>query len=231
MLKKLTPLLFFIVAVSCGPMDRKEEQTQKPAETVFLPDTVNAVCVWNNISVRSLPSGNARWLTALSLGEEIQSTQIIEIDSANENREYVRVILADDTQGWALSDFIISESSPVTIKSETAIFERPDLLTKTNKSFEMMDIVAVKEKQGEWLQVVGRKFKENRLTTGWIKSAEITENKLDIAFAKFAQEALIKDNNKEQLAALDELLKTEELYNSIFYPSVERMYEKIKKGD
>jgi hypothetical protein len=228
MLNHIKSLLLLLTIVGCSNLENAQNNETAEVEIVN-PDTVKAVCVWNNISVRSLPSGDARWLTALSLGEEIESTQIIEIDSANENREYVRVLLADKTEGWALSDFIIVESIPVAVKSETPIFERPDLLTKTDKVFSPMDILAVKQKQDDWLQVVGRKFTENRLTSGWIKSNEITENKIDIAFAKFAQEALIKDDKAEKLAALDELLKTEELYKSVFYASVERMYNQMER--
>lgn len=233
MKKVMLPICLVCFFTQCNQPATKDERAltasekELPQTATGLPDTVNAVCIWNNISVREKPDGNAKWLTAISLGEIIKSTQIIEVDSAKDNRKYVRVILADGLSGWSLEDFIVPESKPGAFLEKTLIYERPDLLTKTDESFFQMDIVAIKEKSSEWILVEGRRKDDQWLSEGWVKANAVIQDKKDIAFAKFASEALGLEKPEEKKKAMDEILNTVEFYNSIFYATLEAHYVEL----
>lgn len=230
MQKNNTPsLLIVILATLAFHCQQNQSGNEQLAEA--RPDTVVAVCIWDNISVRSLPDADARWITALSLGESVRSTQIVEVDSANDNREYVRVLLKDGTEGWALHDFVVPESEPAVFLSDTDIYQRPDLLTRTDKQFSKFDIVAIVEQQDDWVRVKGRRSEAKWLSDGWIKIGNLSKDEKDIAAAKFILDAIDEESPEKQVEALQKIAGSAELETSLFIPMIDDLIMELQYMD
>ncbi|UII26845.1 hypothetical protein LVD15_26730 [Fulvivirga maritima] len=188
---------------------------------------VPAVCVWDNISVRTEASSKAKWLTSLSLGESLTSLGNTAKDSLDNDREYTQVQLADGTEGWALSDFIIENAKVGVFLEDVFIYKRPDLLTKTDKKFTQMDIVAIKSTEGDWLEVVGKRTGAKWIQNGWVKKDNLSEKDIDVAVAKFAKPAMeLKDEDKK-IASLEEIVSNPDLSSSSFIPVINKALDEL----
>ncbi|MBL3658623.1 SH3 domain-containing protein [Fulvivirga sediminis] len=190
-----------------------------------------AVCVWDNISVRKEASSKSKWLTSISLGESLTSLGNTEKDSLDNDREYTQIQLADGTEGWALSDFIIENAKVGVFLEDVFIYKRPDLLTKTDKKFTQMDIVAIKSTEGDWLEVVGKRTGAKWIQNGWVKKANISEKDIDVAVAKFAKPALNLSNDSKKVAALEEIVGNSDLSSSSFISVINRKLDELSQDD
>ncbi|WP_109830106.1 SH3 domain-containing protein [Reichenbachiella versicolor] len=185
------------------------------------PSTVEAVCIWDGILVRKSPDSKAKSLASISLGESLKS---LGQDSTNK-RTYTLVELNDGTQGWALKDFIVPEAKAAVVVNETTLYSRPDLVTKTDKVFKPMDILAVMEEQDSWMKVKGKRSGAKWMDEGWIKGNNVSYSSIDIAGAKFTSQAFsIKDDSKKK-EELENILSntdlTESTFNSLIKDSLE----------
>lgn len=221
-LSLLSGVLTFCSDSSKQSTSDSSEVGEVSSETAEKP----AVCVWDQISVRQEPASKSKWLTSISLGETLTSLGKTAIDSADKNREYVQVRLADGTEGWSIADFIIPEASVGVFLDENAIYKRPDLLTKTEDKFSQLDIVAVKSVEGEWMEVVGQRTGGKWLETGWVKEGNLSQKDIDVAVAKFAKSALTKSSDEEKLEGIEEIINNSDFSSSAFIAML-----KAKKGE
>lgn len=99
--------------------------------------------------------------------------------------------MSDGTVGWAISNLIVLNAQTAAIMDEAVIYKRPDLLTITDKKFDKMEMVAIKDTSDDWIEVVGNQNKK----TGWIKSKMVTENPEDVAVAILARKKIYKNND------------------------------------
>lgn len=197
-----------------------EEPTEiNTEESAPAPEKMEAVCIWNNISVREEPSQKGKWLTSLSLGEQLTALNITAKDSIKD-RDYVKVILKDGTEGWSISSFIVTNASGAAVRDEANIYKRPDLLTKTDEAFSPTDIVAVIETDGDWALVKGQRTGDTWIDEGWVKSDNLSHDAVDMAVAKFAKEAFAKEDPASQSGALEEILDNDDFGSSVFIPSL-----------
>ena len=220
--------LALLAACSTG----EQEQKSQKADIATTPATAEenplrvAVCIWDDISVREEPSGSSKWLTALSLGEEINAYRILATDSAKD-REYIKIQLKDGTEGWSVASFIVPDSRPAVIISESSLYRRPDVLTKTDENFAMTDVVAVLQVQGDWVEVRGQRSGDNWLDQGWVKSSNLSYEKVDLAVAKFAKDALTKTSPQEQANALKTLLDNKDFSSSVLMEPMRAHYASL----
>lgn len=177
----------------------------------------DAVCVWDNISLKETPAENGKWLSAISIGEKIMFLDEIKEDSTGKKKvKYYKIQLKDNKTGWVQSDFIVLKSKPAVISSKVEVYSRPDLLTRTGKNYDAMDIVAVSSEQNGFIEVNGKRKDGKWIETGWIKSNGVSYADIDIAVAKYARKALeIKDNNK-RIEAIKEIKDNPDFKASIF---------------
>lgn len=205
-------LAFGIISCSVNENKEKTEQTTAQEEA---SKNIDAVSIWDGISVREEPSSDGKWVSSISLGEKVLLTGKTAIDSSEENREYVEIILGDEKQGWVVSDFIV-EGTAVAVISEAQIFKRPDLLTKTDKSFTSMDVLALLNTKDEWVEVKGKKQGDKWFSSGWVKRTDLSDNEIDIAVAVYAQKALAIEDEEERTEAIQEILENESFTSSQF---------------
>lgn len=216
MRRNIILFVFASLAYACGggsTSENESDTTTVVVEEELAP--VAAVCVWDKLSVRAAPSDKGKWLTSLSLGENVMLMNETKIDSASE-RTYTKVQLTDGKEGWSLADFIVAEGEAATFVNDADVYSRPDLLTKTDKQYSAMDIVAIKSTQDDWLEVVGKRSNGRYIETNWVKSDNVSSEDVDIAVAKFAAPiAEMKDREKKK-EALQNIISNSDFNNSVF---------------
>ncbi len=220
----LTIPLFILGCASGGGEETTESTTSEPTPEV---KEIASVCIWDKVSVRETPNEKGKWITSLSIGEKVTYTNISEVDSAND-RTYLKIKLTDGTEGWSRDDFIIPESRPAVFVSNSDLYNRPDLLTKSDKQFSVMDIVAVEDKgEDGWAAVNGKRKEGKWIDNGWVKSENLSYNDVDLAAAKFVQQAMAVENPEEKLKALQEVANNSDLAGSIFIANVEELLNEL----
>jgi len=203
-----------VALLSCSGTENKEKKEQ-PIVQEEAPKPVDAVSIWDGISVRKEPSSDGKWISSISLGEKVLMTGKTAVDSSEDDREYVEIKLGDDKQGWVVSDFV-EEGTAVTAVRDAQIFKRPDLLTKSDKSFSAMDVMVLMETKDEWVEVKGKSQGETWFWSGWVKRTDLSDNEVDIAVAVYAQKALEKENEEERKEAIQEIIENESFTSSQF---------------
>lgn len=206
---------------------KNESQTESPdseaVEEVEIVEEMSetpAVCIWDKILVRENPSQKAKAITTLSVGE---SLFYLGKDSTVEKRAYTYIKLNDGQIGWALKDFIVNDAKPAVVLLDMNLYSRPDLLTKMDKRFKMMDIISSIEDQGEWMKIKGRRFGAKWMDEGWVKSSNISFDAVDIAVAKFGLQALAVTNEEEKIQALNDIIDNGDLSTSKFIDELENV--------
>lgn len=201
-----------VLATSCGGGDPKSF-----SEATSNPEVQMAVCVWDNVSLKDKPDESGKWLSAISVGETVQFLdETIKDEAAKKPVTYIKVRLKDNKEGWVQTDFIILNSKPAAIIDQAPIYSRPDLLNKTDKFFDQMDIIAVKGESNGFIEVAGKRTEGKWIETAWIKDQAVTYADVDIAVAKFAKKALVLKDEPSKIKALNEITDNPDFKESIF---------------
>ena len=198
-----------------------EESTPEIQETP-------AVCVWDKISVRATPEKKGKWVAALSLGESVTFLHDKKTDPHDDDNTYIKVRLTGGQEGWVRQDFVVADAKAGVFVRETNMYQRPDLLTKTDKVCDPMDIMAITEVQDEWLKVRGKRVQGKWLEEGWVKADNISERTIDIAVAKFGQAALALEDKEEKAAALQEIIDNGDLQQAVFFPMIKSQLDELQ---
>lgn len=206
-------VILSISMYSCGSKDEKA--------------STDAVCIWDRVSLYEAPSEKSKWLTAVSLGEKVVFLKETVVDSAaSKPVEYLKVKLLDGKIGWVRTDFIILDAKPAVFIADANFYNRPDLMTKSNNAFSMMDIVAVKGEQDGWMEIRGKRSKGTWIETGWIRPENLSFAEVDLAVAKFTQSALALKDADKKLAALKDIANNSDFSQSVFMQFLqEKVYE------
>lgn len=234
--KYFSPLFLAVLLALASCSSNQNTTNEQPAEGEAAAESqemeeieeVPAVCIWDKISVRETADSNGKWVTALSVGE---SLTYLGIDSTNADKTYAKVLLNDGKEGWALKSFIVSDANSAVVRTDINLYSRPDLLTKSDKVFKMMDIVASIETQGDWMKIKGRRSGAKWIDEGWVKADNISLEAVDIATAKFANEALELEDDEEKMNALIDITSNSDLAGSVFITELELMLTEISGVD
>ncbi len=231
---KLFGLLILSVLLinSCGkgkqPAGSDEPVEETPDAMVSQGEEAPAVSVyWSNLSLRDEPVKDGKYLTAIRLGEKMTYLGLTARDSANKT-DYIKVRLMDGKEGWAQSNLIVINGDPAVLIKDAEIYSRPDLLTKTDKAYSKMDVVAVMQSQGEWIEVKGKRKEGSWVETGWIKPINISYESVDIAVAVFTNQALAKKETEDQITGLEDIVKNSDLSTSELIPAVIEMLDELQ---
>ena len=220
---------------SCGSSPSTETQKEMPTtETAAVeeksPEVMEtpAVCVWDQVSVRATPEKKGKWVAALSLGESLTYLHEEQTDPADDDNTYLKVRLTGGQEGWTRQDFVIPDAKAGVFVRETSMYQRPDLLTKTDKVCDPMDIMAISEAEGDWLKVRGKRVKGKWLEEGWVKADNMSERTIDIAVAKFGQKAMAQEDQDKQVTALQEIIDNADLQQAVFIPMIKSRLEELQ---
>lgn len=201
-----------------------EEATTKTSTESASTESGEAICLLDRLSIRDMPTKKGKWLASMSLGEKVTFTGEKALDTVSK-KEFYKVKLVDGKEGWTRADFIVVNGKVGVLLEDATVYKRPDLLTKTDKKYSPMDIIAIVTTQGDWIQVKGKRAEGKYIEENWIKSSNISSSPVDIATAKFATSAMSKETMTERIKALKEIISNSDLSSSGFTPILK---EKIK---
>ena len=220
------------IFTSCSTGSTKTETTAIAADTVATtqePKESEAVGIWDKISVRETPSEEGKWLTSLSLGEKLT---FLNKDAKDKNGKiYYQVRLNDGTKGWIRHEFIVPDAKPGVFQHDSDIYTRPDLLTKSDIQFRKMDIVAIGNLQDDWVEITGKRTDGKWIDKGWVKASNLSTDQVDIAIAKFAQQALEAGTSADKIEKLEEIVQNSDLSGSIFSEDIKQALDKLKMAE
>lgn len=227
-MKKLfiTIISLSILLISCKGGDKSEKTTE---DTIKGSEdkVVIAICLLDNLSIRETPSAKGKWITSMSLGEKVMFTEEETTDAVSK-KVYYKVKLTDGKEGWTRATFLAVNGAVGAMLEEASVYKRPDLLTKTDKKYSIMDIIAVTENKVDWMKVKGRRTEGEYIEEGWIKSSNISNDEIDIATAKFARSAMSKSTMTERIKALEEVINNQDLSSSKFINVLKSKIEDYK---
>ena len=224
-----------VALTSCGSSSSSTADSEAPASEIAaveevapeVPETP-AVCVWDKVSVRATPEKKGKWVAALSLGESVTYLHDKKTDPEDGDNTYLKVRLTGGEEGWARQDFVVTDAKAGVFVRETSLYQRPDLLTKTDKVCNPMDIMAITEGQDDWLKVRGKRVQGKWLEEGWVKASNLSERTIDIAVAKFGQAALAQEDKEKKVAALQEIIENNDLKQAVFFPILKSQLDELQ---
>jgi hypothetical protein len=221
--------VILITSLSCGKGKKTasltSEDSDQNAEQETVVQPVQAVCILDELAFWSSPSTKKGYKNYnLKKGEIVTwlGTQETEQDD-DRKRKFYGISLSDGSEGWALAAYIVPDAEPAVVVDKTSIYSKNSLISKTDSSFEALDIIALVEIQDEWLKVVGR-FKENPV---WIKPGKTTRAEVDIAVANQASRALAEKDRETLKEKLTGILEEEAFTDSIFIPLIQAHLQEL----
>lgn len=211
--------IFFLSFLACT--DNTHEKSDDP---VLEHHQVIGVSIWDRISTRSEPKRSSSSTTLLSLGESFLYLDSSAIDSAYNNTKFLKVRLSDSSVVWVYGFASVLNAKPAVLTNNIPLYLRPDLLTITEKSLHVMEIIAVVEEWDDWIKVVNEKSKQK----GWIKKEFVTYDKIDLALALLSKRKLDEEDAEQKIKNLEELLENNPYPNSIFISELRNKLEAEK---
>lgn len=180
----------------------------------------DAVCLIEGIALKDAPGPEGEYVGTLNFGEKLTIVEKREVETAKGQKIYYKVELKGGQSGWVKETSIVLAARPAAIAEDAIVYKRPDLITKTTKVFSPLDIVAVVEKQGDFVKVYGKTKDGRKVKGGWIKSDAYTFDDVDVAVAIYVGKANAKSTNEARMAALKEIVDNPDFSNSRFIPEL-----------
>ena len=208
--------IFFLSFLACT--DNTHEKSDDP---VLEHQQVIGVSIWDRISTRSEPKRSSSSTTLLSLGESFIYLDSSAIDSAYNNTKFLKVRLSDSSEVWVYDFASVLNANPAVLTNDVPLYMRPDLLTITEQSLHVMEIIAVVEEWDDWIKVVNEKSEHK----GWIKKDVVTYDRIDLAMALLAKRKLDEQDSEQKVKNLEELLENNPYPNSIFISELQEKLE------
>lgn len=207
-------ILFFIEACTTNkPVDDKIEEDAD--------QNLASVCIWDKIGTREKALKNSKIVSRLNLGEVIIHTGKKAVDSSFHNQVYLQVII-DNQKLWVPQMAIITKAKAGVIKEEAQVYLRPDLLTISNKTVPVMEIVAISQEQEEWVYFTS----EKKQTEGWIKSENVSFEKDDIGFALYTKRTINEKPDEPFLEKIDFIIQNNPYTSSSFLEVLKTIRQK-----
>ena len=189
-----------------------------------------AICLWKEVKVYESPGVLKESEPAISsvlLGDQVfmlgPSKRVL-----NEKRSYMKIRLADGSEGWVPAYHFGKEARSAVITQTSSLYRRPDPLMIKKDYLQTGDFVAVVDEEKDWVKVLGKE-KEH---VGWIqKDPGLSERPEDIRVAVMFQRARSETELSRKVSLLENILEyTEE--GSSFLPLIEAdLMESSKQMD
>lgn len=227
LIKYLTIATLLLVMSSCGSEGTKKTET-KEEKTEVKVEKKDAVTIRDGLSVRAEPNKDGKWLSRLSLGEKVVYLGESKVDSTDKQKyEYHYVELSDGSKVWAYAYGLLIDAKPAVVIDETPIYQRPDLVTKSDKDLDIMEFVAVVGEKDEWVEIVSAGKKKK----GWIKKENVVENDQDVAVSIMAYKSLKNDKGEIEIANIPAFIEEIPYSDSRFIDYLQNMYDLDQQKD
>lgn len=216
-MKKILLIFSFIGLLFSGCKTNKTDSVSNSDSTSVSDANSLAVCIWDKTALKAEPTAQGKWIASISIGEKAEYLDETKEDNSGKKAViYCKIKLQDGTEGWAQTDYVIINSKAATLLNNADVYSRPDLLTKTDKSFSKMDIVAIKSEQNNFIEIVGKRKDGKWIETGWIKPENATTKDVDIAVAKFASVAMVITDELKRKEEIKKIIENPDLAGSSF---------------
>lgn len=213
------------------PNGNKTEETAKTNETASTEG--NSVCVWDGVAVWTAPEVKERkWVASLPMGQKVSyagKTEEIKVDKVTIPMHQVK--LSDGKEGWVDGRMVIANAKAAAITHKITIYSRPELIAKTDNSFEPFDIVGIVAEKGEWVQVTGKRREGKWIETAWVKNNGLSQEEKDIAVGLFGNRALAIKDTKKRKEAIQKIVDDADLAGSAFANELTRILSDLSDGE
>jgi hypothetical protein len=178
----------------------------------------SGVSLSDQAAVRELSDSKSKYITSLSLAEQVEWLGDSVVDPSNPKRSYLKVRMTDGKEGWVNAWQLAAPAQAAVLLEKTPLYKRPDQATASGKSIAAASLVAsVAAKEGDWVELITM----NRTQRGWALRPGFSTDPQDLLAASLLRKARsIKDPAKRN-AALLELQSNSSVTSS-------RVYEAIK---
>jgi hypothetical protein len=224
MLKK-SCTLFIVCLLVFQHQSCQSDKVQKSVPIPSEPEIKESpsVCIWEGASVRQEPTRQGKWITSIALGEKVTWLGITAVDSSDDNREYYKIRLSDETVGWSSKYVIATNAKPAVVMKKAPIYRRPDIVTFTTNEFDRFEAVAIVEAENNWIRVIGAENKKK----GWIEQNTVSLQEADVAVGVLVTRALKEKDPDKRREMIESILNNASFSHSIF---IDELYELVKKN-
>ena len=136
MIKIALRTLFFTISTlllltACGGGDKPKQGGQDTTAAVIdpaegaEPEKSPAYCIWDNAALRAEPAKTGKYLSSLSVGEEVTYLEETKTDPNDAKREYIKVGLSDGSEGWVLANLFVIGGTRAVVDDNATIYKRP----------------------------------------------------------------------------------------------------------
>jgi hypothetical protein len=216
-----------VICAGCGKSEKAtttgqtatvtKDTAAKPTEQ---PKLHTDVCLWDKAGLKADPTQKGKYLSDISLGEQVTFLGDTAVDASDKNKAYRKVRLSDNKEGWVQSYLVETDAKPAAVTKATQIYKRPDLATVSNEMFDLGDFIALGAENGDWVEAVGSKRKKK----GWIKKGDgLSFTKEDVTVSILIEKAFAEESPDKQKAKLEDITKNAALASSMFVPSVKAL--------
>jgi len=202
--------------LACNSKKSEDTGETTAGDSISTSPSAQATCVWDNVPVLEGAEEKSKYITALSIGETVTMIALEAADSSKAAKEHFHVKLVDGSTGWVRKDFLVPDSKPMVFIRNADTYSRPETLTKTAKKFSKYDIVAVSATKDDFVSVKGKRKEGKWIEATWVKSANLSDEVLNITAAKFIAKAIAEKDPQKREKALDEVFSNPDLRGSIF---------------
>jgi hypothetical protein len=187
---------------SCKSDGTRSDSTAKDTASEPAP-VVKAVCISNGVAIRAEPKKDGKWISSMMLGEVCNYLGETIADSTDKNQEFYKVELSDGAIVWARSYGLLLDAKPAAIIDQTPVYTRPDLVTKTDKSFGTAEFVVIVGEKDNWIEVVGAEKRKK----GWINMDAVSTQSEEVAVATLVHKNLMDKSGNIQTEKISGFLE------------------------
>lgn len=225
----LATILSISLLSSCGESTTGTgDATDSTATTTTegIPTEKQAICLWPKVGVREMADPNAAGNNSLATAVFGERVEMLGQTEKVGDKTYIKIKLSDGTEGWVNEYLFAQKAKLAAITKMTSIYERPDQMTLIrDKKAEFGEIVAVMNKEGDWIQVLGKK----KSIKGYILGDDhYVTNEKDLR-AAIARDHALDLSGQEKKDYLDLIVRNTDFTGSIFQMDAEAMLDELNK--
>ena len=215
---------------SCGDSNTEQESSlisdnknpkEGSTEELEEADVVNAISLWNS-SIKDKIGKEGKWLSSVAFGETVTVLRDTIITDGKKETTYINIKLSDGKEGWAKQYLYAVDAQQGVVISTLQIYDRPDILAMSSKSYELGDVVAVyAEVQDNWKQVVGFQ----KVKKGWVSASDgLSTRPVDLKLAMLLKKIEKSKAEADQSIFIGMALDDVKHESSVFYDIIKDKY-------
>jgi len=190
----------------------------------------NGVTAWESIGIRIAPDKTSQQIGTVRFGTDIMkmTDEKEEVEEDKKQRTYLKVVLADGTEGWINDYLIIPNGEGAVIIKQTPVFKNPKTSNETlkNWTFEAGDPVIKTDVAGDYAYI----YSERKEKKGWVPLKCLAVSPSEVKVAMLLKKALAETDEKAKMKSLQNIRNMSGLEDLKMVKVVERSFQKVVNG-